>query len=143
MSRKDLTTAYIQRNKDPGDITCNISVSEVKSFKDNPNILVIQSVTESCTRLTIYPIERDEIVKISLSGSNISDKSITDFSNILQNYEILHSSGLLIKAEELYYECYLKLSLSDNKIKDLKTSLDEFSKIFKAITIEKIEKIGI
>ena len=138
MNKKELTSAFIRRNKDPGNISCNISVSDVKAFKDSPNILVIQSVTEGCTRLTIYPMDKDEIVKISLSGSNVSEDAITDLSSILQNYEMIHTSGLLIKAEELYYECYLNISHLDSKTKDLKESLDKIRNIFKRITIEKI-----
>lgn len=136
MKKKELTTASIRRIDDPGNITCNISVSDVKAFTENPNILIIQSITQGCTRLTIYPVDKDDILKISLSGSNISEQSITDLSNILQNYEMIHTSGLLIKAEELYYECYLNLSESDDKTKDLKSSLDTIRLSYK---IKKIE----
>ena len=139
MIRKELTSAYIRRNKDPGNISCNISVNNVKAFKENPNILIIQSVTEGCTRLTIYPVDKNDILKISLSGSDVSEDAITDLSNILQNYEMIHSSGLLIKAEELYYECYLNLSQSDSKTEDLKSSLDTIRNVFKEVRIEKIE----
>lgn len=136
MKKKELTTASIRRIDDSGNISCNISVSDVKAFTENPNILIIQSITQGCTRLTIYPLDKDDILKISLSGSEVSEDTISNLSTVLQNYEMIHTSGLLIKAEELYYECYLNLSQSDSKTEVLKSSLDT---IRLEVRIEKIE----
>ena len=83
-------------------------------------------------------MNRERVIKISLSGSNISDDEIAELSKLLHDYEILHTSGLLLKEKELFYECYLNLSFSDTKSKDLKTSLDKIRNIFKEIKIAEI-----
>ena len=128
MTTKELTTAYITKTD-----TINIPA---QIFANNPNLLVIESIFHDCMKITIYPIESDEIVKITFTGSDLSDNSITDLLSILHNYKIIHTSGLIIKDEEFYYECYLNLS---HKTKDLKGSLDKIRNIFKEITIDTIE----
>ncbi len=138
MKESELTKAYIRKNSNPANVKLKLSLSNFEEFKKNTYILVVQSITKGCTRLNIYPVSRKKIIKIKLIGSNINDKKIADLSKIFQNYEIIHTSGLLLKAKELYYECYLNLNMSDNKTKDLKISLNKIRNIFKEIKIEEI-----
>jgi hypothetical protein len=138
MKNAKLTDAFILDNSNPSDIKLSLSLSHLEKFKKKLNLLVIQSTTESCSRITIYPLDKKSIIKISLSGSNISDENIGDLSKLIKKYKIIHTSGLLIKGEDLFYECYLKLDLSDDQTKDLKASLDNFRNIFKEIRIEEI-----
>ncbi|MHA1758049.1 MAG: hypothetical protein ACTSVV_14850, partial [Promethearchaeota archaeon] len=66
------------------------------------------------------------------------DFMIEELSNILKKYEIIHTSGLLVKKKELNYECYLDLDFSNPKSKDLKSSLNKLKNILKEIIIEEI-----
>ena len=134
------TKAQIQKKAEIDDstVSLDISIPQTIDLKNYPFLLIIQSTTENHIRLTIYPIAREKIVKIILAGQDISDEIIEILSKILKKYEIIHSSGLLKKEQDFLYECYLNLSLSDAKSKDLKTSLDKIKNIFKEIKIEEI-----
>ena len=134
------TKAQIQKKAEIDDstVSLDISIPQTIDLKNYPFLLIIQSTTENHIRLTIYPIAREKIVKIILAGQDISDEIIEILSKILKKYEIIHSSGLLKKEKDFLYECYLNLSLSDAKSKDLKTSLDKIKNIFKEIKIEEI-----
>lgn len=140
MRNKYITKAYIQRRVGTEDskIYLNIPMPSTVGLKNYPFLLIIQSTSKDCTKLIIYPIFRKNIIKLSLFGQKISDKVINNLSKVLKRYEIIHSSGFLIKDKQLFYECYLNLSLSDNKSKDLKTSLDKINNIFEEIKIEEI-----
>ena len=134
------TKAYIQKKGEIDDSTVNLDISIPKTIEmqNYPFLLIIQSTTEDHIRLTIYPIAREKIVKLFLAGQDISNEGIEILSKIIKKYEIIHSSGLLKKKKDFLYECYLNLSLSDAKSKDLKTSLDKIKNIFKEIKIEEI-----
>jgi len=69
---------------------------------------------------------------------NIPNDVIIELARIFQDFEIIHTSGLLQKGNEFYYECYLNFSISDTKTKLLETSLNKIKKIFKVIKIEEI-----
>ncbi len=141
MNDKKLTSAYLKSRVLNSDIllNLNISISDKFGVRDYPYVLIIQSITKKRTRLTIYPTKKDRLLKISLFGQNISNDVISILSKILKNYKIIHTSGLLVKQKQLFYECYLNLNLSDDvKSKDLKTSLDKIRNIFKEVRIEEI-----
>ena len=138
MNDKNLTEAYIQEKEKRDTINLNIRISDDKNFKKEPYILVIKSFKENCARLTLYPIKISNLIKISLSGININNDAIIELARLFQDFEIIHTSGLLLKGNEFYYECYLNFSISDTKIKVLKTSLNKIKKIFKVIKIEEI-----
>ncbi len=134
------TKAQIQKKAEIDDstVSLDISIPQTIELKNYPFLLIIQSTSENHIRLTIYPITTEKIIKIILVGQDISDEVIEILSKILKKYEIIHSSGLLKKEKDFLYECYLNLSLSDAKSKDLKTSLDKIKNIFKEIKIEEI-----
>jgi len=135
-----LTNAYIQNNEDPTNINLNFSSSGKKNLKKYPYLLVVQSIQENFVRLTIYPVKIKNLIKVILCGLKISDEAniYLSLAKTLQDFEMIHTSGLLIKGNKLYYECYLNLSLSDVKTRVLKAALNKIKNIFKDIRIEKI-----
>ena len=135
-----LTNAYIQNNEDPTNINLNFSSSGKKNLKKYPYLLVVQSIQENFVRLTIYPVKIKNLIKVSLCGLKISDEAniYLSLAKTLQDFEMIHTSGLLIKGNKLYYECYLNLSLSDVKTRVLKAALNKIKNIFKDIRIEEI-----
>ena len=140
MNNSHKTKAYIQRIEGiNGSMKhLNIFISNTFRLRKYPYLLIIQSTSRECTRLTIYPILRQNILRLRLWGSNISNEAISKLSKILKKYEIIHNSGFLMREKQFYYECYFNLSLSEVKSKDLKTSLDTIKNIFKEIKIEEI-----
>ncbi len=129
-------SAYIVENLNP--LILNVSLSNILDSKNEPYLLVVKSATIECIRLTIYPIEKEKIVKISLTGTDSTDNFLEITSKILQNYNVLHSSGVFKRGDHIHYECFLNLNKSDVKYKDLIASIDKIRYIFKEIKIEEI-----
>ncbi|TFG13948.1 MAG: hypothetical protein EU535_04085 [Promethearchaeota archaeon] len=140
MTNLYLTNAYIQKkaNENDSNIHLNIVIPKIMDLQDSPYLLIIQSTTENNSRITIYPIMNEKIIKLNLIGQDVSNEMVEILSNTLKKYEIIHSSGILKKRKDFFYECYLNFNLSDAKSKDLKTSLDKIKNIFKEIKIEEI-----
>ncbi|MFX1257443.1 MAG: hypothetical protein ACFFAN_06275 [Promethearchaeota archaeon] len=139
MTDKSLTKAYIQTKKRNSlSVNLNISLADIKELKNYQYLLVIHSSSSKCVKAMVYPIKKEKIIKISLWGPKTSNKIIEDLSEVFQNYDIIHTSGLLIKKKQFFYECYLNLSLSDMKSKHLKASLDKIKNRFNKISIEEI-----
>ncbi len=133
-----ITNAYIQHISEFPKTVLNISLNELKILENCKYLLVIHSITEESLRLTIYPINRQNIIKITLFGGNLSNKIFKKVTKILQKFQVIHTSGFLKIKKHLFFECYLNLSLSEEKSKDLKASLDNIKNIFKEIKIEEI-----
>ena len=51
---------------------------------------------------------------------------------------MIHSTGVLLIEKNLFYECYLNLSLNETKAKELNVSLNKIKNIFNEIKIEEI-----
>ncbi len=142
MSETKITDAIIHENSYPSELQVSISIEGIKCFNECPFVLIIQSYLDTCSKLTIYPINKEKITKVHFSGSDISDKAVETLTNTLKNYEIIHTSGLIFKKKQLLYECYLNLNFSEDvKYKDLITSLDKIKPIFKEIKLEEITLI--
>jgi len=133
-----ITNAYIQHINEFPEIVLNISLNELNLLENYKYLLIIHSITEQSLRLTIYPINRKKIIKITLFGGNLSDKIFKKVTKILKKFQVIHTSGFLKIKKHLFFECYLNLSLSEEKSKDLKVSLNNIKNIFKEIKIEEI-----
>ncbi len=138
MSREILTDAIIKKNVGSTIIFPNLSLSDVKIFQNYPYILIIQLFTKNFAKLTIYPLSRETVLKVIFTGFNIQNKEIEEIIKKLQNFKIIHTSGLTSIDHKRYYECYLDLSLDDLKYKDLKSALDKIKNIFEDIKIVEI-----
>lgn len=141
MDNPNITNAFIQSIDDFSETNLKISLSKVKGLTDNQNLLIIQSTIENSIKLSIYPINKDKITKVSFYGLKLSKKVLKEISKILQKFRVIHSSGFLKIKKLLFYECYLNLNLSEKKrSEELKSSLDKIKNIFQHV---KIEEIGI
>ncbi len=135
----NLTKAYIQRINDVSKTILKISLLDIKNIENYPFLLIIQSTIENSIKLSVYPLKNDKIVKITFTGFNFSNDIFDEISKVLQNFQVIHTSGVLLIAKQLFYECYLNLSLAEIKGKDLKVSLEKIKNIFKEIKIEEIQ----
>jgi hypothetical protein len=141
MDGSNITNAFIQSIEDFSQINLSISLSKFKGLNENHNLLIIQSTIENSIKLSLYPINKEKITKVSLYGLKLSKKVLKEISKILQKFQVIHTSGFLKIKKELFYECYLNLNLSEKeRSEDLKSSLDKIKSIFKHV---KIEEIGI
>ena len=140
MKNIELTNAYIKKSFN-GKLKLEITPLKIRESKKYPYSLIIQSFTEDLTKLTIYPVNKKKILKIIVRGQNVSKEDIEIFSEYLRYFDIIHTSGLVFQHNQLFYECYLNLSLEELesfKCKDLKTSLEKIKKLFKDLKIEEI-----
>lgn len=133
-----LTKAKIQRIKDISGIKFKLSLLDIKDLKHNPFLLIIQSIIENSIKLTIYPLNKEKIIKVTFSTNDFSKEMFDKISEILQNYQIIHTSGVLIIENQFYYESYLNLNLNEAKATGLNDSLNKIKNIFKQIIIEEI-----
>lgn len=134
----NLTKAKIQRIKDISSAKFKLSLLEIKDLEHNPFLLIIQSIIENSIKLSIYPLNREKIIKVTFSTNNFSKEMFDNISNILQNYQVIHTSGVLIIENQFYYESYLNLNLDEAKAMGLNDSLNKITNIFKQIKIEEI-----
>ncbi|MBD3342753.1 MAG: hypothetical protein GF353_26890 [Candidatus Lokiarchaeota archaeon] len=138
MRIRNLTDAHIIKNKKKGKINFNISLASLKKYHGTPYWLIIQSNMEKCIRLTIYPLNKKKITKLILTGKNIDGRKLDDLSEILKSLEIIHTSGILRMGENILYELYLNLSLSEFKEKTKNNTLQRIKKIFYDVGVEEI-----
>ncbi|MFX1587765.1 MAG: hypothetical protein ACFFC1_06400 [Promethearchaeota archaeon] len=138
MKKDILTNAVIKENLDPFELNLTQLLSEVKDSRNSPYLLIIQSNTENYVKLTIYPIQHQKIIKLTLKGVNILYKDIEILSKRLQKYNIIHTTGLVSKSKNVIYECYLDLRKIDTKYNELEKSLEKIKSIFKDIKIEEL-----
>jgi len=136
MTELENTNAYIIENIEP--VILKVSFLDILSSKEAPYLLVVKSASSECIRLTIYPIKKKRIIKIIISEVDIIENFLEHFSKIIQDSQVLHTSGLVKKGKQLYYEFYLNINKSDDKYKDLIASIDKIRYIFKEIKIEEI-----
>jgi len=133
-----LTEAYVQRNIDLPKTMLEISLLDIKDLENYPFLLIVQSTIENSIKLSIYPLRNEKIIKVTFSGFNFSDEIIAQISKILQNFQVIHTSGVLLIEKQLFYECYLNLSFGEIKTNELNVSLNKIKNIFKEIKIEEI-----
>ncbi|MFX1308319.1 MAG: hypothetical protein ACFE9M_12255 [Promethearchaeota archaeon] len=134
----NLTKAYIQRIDDISRTSLELSLVDIKSIEENPFLLIIQSIIENSIKISVYPLKKEKIVKIVFSSLNFTNEIIDKISKILQNFQFIHTSGVLLIGKQLYYECYLNLSLAEAKVMGLDASLNKIKDIFKQIKVEEI-----
>ncbi len=139
MDSSNITSAYILHLDDFSNTNLRIPLSKFKNLNKYDNLLIIQTVIENSIKLTIYPINKKNIIKVSLFGLKLSKKILKEITKLLQKFQVIHTSGFLKIKGHIYYECYLDLSLSDKKSGSLRTSLDKINSIFKEINIEEIK----
>lgn len=138
INKNNLTNAFIKENKTPNVIELSNFLSEVGNFQNNPYLLIIQAKKENFIKLSIYPINTEKIIKVILKGINVLDSDLEEMPKKLQEFNIVHTSGLVKKETQVIYECYLNLGIEDPKYKDLINSLENIKNIFKDITIVEI-----
>ncbi len=138
MKNPNLTFAQIKKIGQSSNIDISTSLSHIKEIDNYRNLLIIKSETSRYAKFTVYPTNRERLIKILLAGLTQIDEYIENFSRQLQKYKIIHSSGLVLIDGEIYFECYLDLSLNDEEYKDLKIFLDKNKSKFKDIKIEEL-----
>ena len=138
MKDSNLTSAQIKEISSSQTINIELPLAHIDNLENYNYLLIIRSETNRYTKITIYPIKKQKIIKLTLRGLKKKEEYIEIFSKRLQEYDIIHSTGLVMIERLLFFECYLNLSLNEEKYKDLKTFLDKNKKNIKDIRIMEI-----
>ena len=137
----NLTNANIYDLNDISKLNFKDYIFNFQELNNFKYLLIIQSKTPECIKLTIYPINKKRITKIIISGEQIPKNDIEKLINTLKSFRILHTSGLTTKDNKLFYECYINGSLletEDPNIAVFIESIEKLKKIIKNIRIEEI-----
>jgi hypothetical protein len=138
MSNKFLTDASIKKREELFTMFQNFFVITKGKFKKYSYLLMIRLLTKTFAKLTIYPLNKDRILKVIFIGFDIQNKMVEETIKELRNFKIIHTSGLTTLGNKSYYECYLDLSFNEEDYKDLKSTLDKIKNIFEDIKIVEI-----
>jgi hypothetical protein len=138
MRNSNITFAQIIKIGKSSRLDITTSLSHIKEIENYSYTLIIKSETTRYAKFFVYPINRVKVLKLVLTGLTQIDEHIEIFSNKLQKYSIIHSSGLVLISGKIHFECYLDLSLNDEKYKDLKILLDKNKSKFKDIKLEEL-----
>ncbi|MBY9021509.1 MAG: hypothetical protein KGD67_10640 [Candidatus Lokiarchaeota archaeon] len=125
MKNPNLTSAQIKEITTSQTTNIELSLTQIDNIEKYNYLLIIRSETNRYTRITLYPIKKQKIIKLTLCGLKEIDEDIEEFSRRLQKYGIIYSTGLVMIEGFFYLECYLHISLIEEKYKDLKNYLDK------------------
>lgn len=138
MKDLNLTSAQIKEISALQTTNIELSLTHIDNIENYNYLLIIRSETNKYTKITIHPIKKQKIIKLTLYGLKKIDEYTVAFSKRLQKYGIIHSTGLFKIDGLLFLECYLNLSLNEEKYKDLKAFLDKNKNNIKDIQIMEI-----
>lgn len=139
--KKSLTDANIYDVINISSLKLEDLVSDYDNLNKFKYLLIIKSKTSECLRLTIYPINKDKITKITISGEKLSNKDVERLINTLRTFQILHTSGLINKDNKLFYECYLNNALLETEnlsSEEIEESIKQLKELINDIRIEEI-----
>jgi hypothetical protein len=133
-----ITSARIKKVEDLSIFEINFQFNKRLGVDSSNYCLVIKLETKKFIRITCYPILKTKILKLSFKAYNLIRKDIDAFSKEIQQFNIIHSTGLVAIEKKLVFECYLNLNKDEEEYKDLITLLDKNKSKFEDIKLEEI-----
>lgn len=133
--KKILTTAFLKKINDDFSLKIDVSKSTLQSLENKSNLLIIQTISKKFLKYMVYPIQNDTVIKITIYGINFSSENTLKIFEILKNFNIIHTSGVSLKKDEIIQEIYLNPKEIDQSI--LEKEIKEIEGIYKLL-IEKI-----
>lgn len=133
-----ITSASIKKVDDLSIFEINFHPNTLDISTRNEYCLVIKLETKKFIRITIYPIFKNKILKLSFKGYNLERNDIDIFSQEIKKFDIIHSTGLVAIKQILVFECYLNLNFEEEEYQYLKTLLDKNKNKFEDIKLEEI-----
>ncbi len=138
MKNPHLTSAQVKEISSSQTTNIELSLTHIDNIENYDYILIIRSETSRYSKIIIYPVKKQKIIKLTLRGLKKIDEYSEAFSKRLQEYGIIHSTGLIMIEGLLFFECYLNLSINEEKYIDLLCFLDKNKKNIKDIQIMEI-----
>ncbi|MBN1800733.1 MAG: hypothetical protein JW891_04460 [Candidatus Lokiarchaeota archaeon] len=110
-------------------------------FKDYSYAFIVESATEKCIKMTIYPQNTSNIIKLAIQIPDGEGNIVKEFPQILKDYGLLHASGLLKVGEIMVYECYLNVKYNSIEMETLKKILNGIANPSIIISFQKVKTI--
>jgi len=101
--------------------------------------LIIKSLTTKSIRITIYPLENRDVLKLTIKDPNNNENMFLKISEFLRKYNVIHTSGLIEVDKNLLFECYLNEGLDTPELNDLKVFLANIKSSNTSLNFEKIK----
>lgn len=139
MKKGTSTKALIKVHKKSLMKKFSLSSLEIQKFQEFKYILIIKSLTDKCIRITLYPLENRNVIKLKIKDSSLNDGIFYELSEFLKYYDVIHTSGLLELEKEFLFECYCKLDLDSPKLNELENFINNIKKSSTFFNIEKIK----
>ncbi len=133
--KKQLTTAFLKKINDDFSLKIDISKSTLQSLKNKSSILIIRTISKKFIKYMVYPVQNDTVIKITTYGINFSSENTLKIFEILKKFNIIHTSGVSLKKDEIIQEIYLNPKEIDQSI--LEKEIKDIEGIYKLL-IEKI-----
>lgn len=133
--KKQLTTAFLKKINDDFSLKIDISKSTLQSLKNKSNILIIRTISKKFIKYLVYPVQNDTVIKITTYGINFSSENTLKIFEILKKFNVIHTSGVSLKKDEIIQEIYLNPKEIDQSI--LEKEIKDIEGIYKLL-IEKI-----
>lgn len=107
-----LTTAYLLNKK---EILHKLLNQSLLSDHSKPYYLMIVAVDQLYSKITIYPVNHNIILKIILGGSKLDHSSVNKIIEVLSKFKILHTSGIVAIKNGFLYELYIEGITGEDK----------------------------
>ncbi|TFF93445.1 MAG: hypothetical protein EU543_03610, partial [Promethearchaeota archaeon] len=91
---ENLTFASIIKIDDLNNIKFKELIKESLDLWSSKYLLIIKTKTINSLKLTFYPVQNEEIFKITIFEENFTEKQINDIVGIIRDLNIIHASGL-------------------------------------------------
>ena len=139
MNKDSTTKAQIKKIKKSLLKKFSLTFSEVQKFHPFTYLLIIKSLTKKSIRITLYPLDTRDVIKLTINTPNEHENMFLKVSEFLKKYEIIHTSGLIEIDKNLLFECYLKGNLKTPQINKLEFFVDSIKSPSTLLDIEKIK----
>jgi hypothetical protein len=126
------TRSYIKQTTGNANFSLVMDSIMIKA----PYILIIESHFKEFIRIMIYPLNRTEIVMLSLMDLSPEKEDLHIVTTTLKPFEIIHSSGIMKIDDQLIADFYLNISKSDERYKDLIKAANMIKNVCKNIEIK-------
>jgi hypothetical protein len=138
---KNLTYADIRSIRKNKQLSIDLYKERHKCLNSSNYFLIVHSSTNEFSKITIYPINKERIVKVKIYDNETNPEKIRILKKFLTKVEIIHTTGLILEGKELSYEFYLNKSKKELDLRENKgfvKRIDKLKKIFKFLRIEEI-----
>lgn len=139
MNKDTTTNAQIKKIKKSLLRKFSLTNYEAQRFQSFNYLLIIKSLTKKSIRITLYPLENRDVLKLTIKAPNDHENMFLKVSEFLKLYEIIHAPGLIEINSNFLLECYIKGRFNTQELNHLYVFLENIKTPNTFLNIEKIK----